>query len=181
MRHCPFSFSMMGAICSNMQKCQRNDPWRVQLETQGGITLFGTDIATHSMVEFTKIKIKKLKKGSDRKLSKSGIPKRFWDDCLELESHIRYNTAHGIYKIDKEIPETIMSGNTSNIHQFCEIQWFKWVMFQDETVLYPNDHFRLGRYLGLSIDIFPPLMAEIIKENGQVLHRFTCRAQTQEE
>ena len=30
--------------------------------------------------------IKVLKKGSSRKLIKSGAPKRLWDDCLELES-----------------------------------------------------------------------------------------------
>ena len=36
-----------------------------------------------------------------------------------------------------------------------------------------NDHFTLGRYLGLSIDIGPALMAKVINENGQVLHS-TC-------
>ena len=91
------------------------------------------------------------------------------------------NTACGIYKLDGEVPETIMSGETSNISQFCELKWFEWVMFQDKTVPYPNDHFRLGRYLSLIIDIGPALMAEIIKENGQVIHRSTYQAQTQDE
>ena len=67
-----------------------------------------------------------------------------------------------------------MSGEMLDIIQFCEFEWFKWVMFQDETAAYPNDHFRLGRYLGPSIDIGPALMVKIIKQNSQVLHRSTC-------
>ena len=73
--------------------------------------------------------IKKLKNGSSRKLILSGTPKRLWDDCLELECYIRSNIAHGIYKLDREVLETIMSGKTSNISQFCEFEWFKWIMF----------------------------------------------------
>ena len=44
--------------------------------------------------------IKKLKKGSNRKLIKSGTPKRLWNDCFELKFYIRSNTTHGIYKLD---------------------------------------------------------------------------------
>ena len=43
------------------------------------------------------------------------MSKRFWDDCLELEFHIRSNTAHSIYKLGKKVPETIMSGKMSDI------------------------------------------------------------------
>ena len=54
-------------------------------------------------------------------------------------------------------------------------------MFQDEAVSYPNDHFRLGRYLGLSVHIGPALMVKMIKENGRVLHRSMYQTPTQEE
>ena len=66
-----------------------------------------------------KRKRRELKKGSGRKMIKSGAPKRLWDDYLELESHIRSNTAHGIHKLGGKIPKTIMSGKTSDISQFC--------------------------------------------------------------
>ena len=52
-----------------------------------------------------------------------------WDNCLELEAYIKSNTAHEIYKLDAEVPETVMSDESSDISQFCEIEWFKWVMF----------------------------------------------------
>ena len=74
-----------------------------------------------------------------------------------------------------------MSGKTSHISQFCEFEWFEWIIFQDKTGSYPNDYFTLGRNLGPSIDIGPALMVKIIKENGQILHRSTYWAPTQKE
>ena len=58
-----------------------------------------------------------------------------------------------------------MSGEISNTRQFCEFEWFEWVMFQDKMALYPDPHFRLGRHICPSIDIGPAIMAKIIKEN----------------
>ena len=69
--------------------------------------------------------IKELKKGFGRKLIKFGAPKRLWDDCLELESYKRSNTAHDIYKLDGKVPETIMSDKALDISQFCEFEWFE--------------------------------------------------------
>ena len=62
-----------------------------------------------------KREIKELKKG------RSGAPKRLWDDYLELEFYKRSNTAHGIYKLDGEVHETIMSCKTSNISNFVSL------------------------------------------------------------
>ena len=39
--------------------------------------------------------------------------------------------------------------------------------------LYLDDHVKLGRYLGSSIDVGLALTVKIIKENGMVLHRST--------
>ena len=69
-----------------------------------------------------------LKKGSGRKLIKACSLKRLWDHCLELESYVRPNTAHSMYKLDREVPEVIMSSKISYISQFYEFEWFKGVM-----------------------------------------------------
>ena len=74
-----------------------------------------------------------------------------------------------------------MFGKMSNIIQVCEFEWFKWVMFWDETGAYPNNQFRFGKYLGLSIDIGTALMVKIITEIDHVLHRSAYQALTQEE
>ena len=76
-----------------------------------------------------KREVNELKKRSSRKLIKSITPKRLWNDCLELESYIRSNTLHAIYKLDGDVSKSIMSGKMSNISQFSEFEWFEWVMF----------------------------------------------------
>ena len=86
---------------------------------------FKTDGAIHPMVECNQMRDKGTEEGSGRKIIKSGAPKRFWDDCLELESYIRSNTAHSIFKLDRLVPKIIMSGKMSNISQFCEFEWFE--------------------------------------------------------
>ena len=60
---------------------------------------------------------------------------------------IRSNTAHEIYKFDGEVPKTVMSGKTSDISQFFELEWFEWVMFRDEPALLLDDVLKLGCYL----------------------------------
>ena len=72
--------------------------------------------------------IKELKKGFNRKLIKSGALKRLWDDCLQLEFYVRSNTAQGIYKLDGEFLEILMTGKMSDISQLCEFEWLEWVM-----------------------------------------------------
>ena len=71
-----------------------------------------------------------------------------------------------------------MSGEISDINQFYELDWFEWAMFQDETAPFPDDVLRLGCYLGPSIDVGPAMIAMILTQNRQVLHRSTYRPLT---
>ena len=47
----------------------------------------------------------------------AGTPKPFWVDAIELEANICSNTdtAHDIFILQGEVPETVMSGETFNI------------------------------------------------------------------
>ena len=65
--------------------------------------------------------VKELKKGAICLLLQSRAPKHLWDDCIELEVYIKSNTAHDIYKLDKEVPKTVMSGKI-DINHFCELE-----------------------------------------------------------
>lgn len=122
--------------------------------------------------------IRELKKGAGRKLVKPSAPLTLWDDSLELESYIRSNTSHDIFKLEGRVPETLMSGETSDISPFCEFAFYDWVMFRDQGVAFPGDPRTLGKYLGPSIDVGPAMTAKILKENGQVVDRSTLRRLT---
>ena len=92
--------------------------------------------------------IKELKPGSSWKMLKSGSPKRLWDHAIELEALIRSHTALDIYALQGQVPETIMTGQTADISNLYEYEWFQWVMYYEPPLSYPDDKMRIGRYLG---------------------------------
>ena len=40
---------------------------------------------------------------------------------FKLAAYIWFSTVHDIFKLDREVPKTLMSGETSDISQFCEL------------------------------------------------------------
>ena len=65
--------------------------------------------------------------------------------------------------------------------QFCELEWFEWIMFSEETAPFPDDEQKLGHSLGPSIDVGPAVTAKILMKNGLVLHLSTYRSLTPDE
>ena len=125
--------------------------------------------------------IRELKRGTSRKMIKTGSPKTLWDHCLELEALVRSSTSNDIYMTDGEVPETIMTGSTADISHISEFGWYDWVMFRDNTPTYPDPKLILGRYLGPATDIGSALTAKILKSNGQFVCRSTLRHLTDDE
>ena len=54
-------------------------------------------------------------------MAHAGASKAMWADAIEYEAYIQSNTAWDIYMLQGETPETVMSGETSDISQFCEL------------------------------------------------------------
>ena len=125
--------------------------------------------------------IRELKKGVGRQMVRTRSPKRLWDHCLEREAYVRSLTAHDIYKLDGQVPETLVMGNTADISALALFGWFEWVMFRDTVATYPDDKMVLGRDLGPAIDIGPAMTRKILKANGQVVYRSTVRSLTPDE
>jgi hypothetical protein len=125
--------------------------------------------------------IRELKKGVACNMLHTTAPKCLWDDCAELEALIRSHTAHDIYKLDGQVPETLVTGSTADISEIAEFKWYQWVYFRDTTVAWPGDCEVLGRYLGPAADIGPAMAAKILKNNGQTLVRTTFCPLTNDE
>eukprot|EP00957_Ditylum_brightwellii_P073547 5588300-Ditylum_brightwellii.AAC.1 len=53
--------------------------------------------------------IREIKKASIRKVQSESCSKRFWDDCIELEAMIMSHTAHPLWELKDEVPETVLS------------------------------------------------------------------------
>ena len=63
-----------------------------------------------------------------------------------------------------------------DISQFAELAFYKWVMFRDDPIQFPDDNPVLGRYLGPELDVGTAMIAKIMKENGGVVHLSTYDA-----
>ncbi|KAL7527142.1 hypothetical protein ACHAWF_004902, partial [Thalassiosira exigua] len=125
--------------------------------------------------------IRETKRGSSRKMISSGSPKCLWDHCLELEALVRSHTALDIFRLNGEVPETLMTGQTADISHISEFSWYDWVYAYDELQKYPGTGWELARYLGPSPDIGSHFTMKILKSNGEVIHRSTVRSLTEGE
>jgi len=125
--------------------------------------------------------IGELKTGFGRKMHKSQAPKVLWDDCLELEAFLQSNAWNSRMIDGGEVPETVISGETSDTSAFAQHEWCEWVMFRDTSVATDANKWVLGKHLGPSLDVGPALCAKMLKANGAVVHRSACRSLTPEE
>ena len=71
-----------------------------------------------------------------------------------------------------------MSEESYDITTFCEFGWYQKVYFRDRYVTFPGDDLVHGRYCGTSIDVGPALTSNILRKNGQQVHRSTYSAFT---
>jgi hypothetical protein len=125
--------------------------------------------------------IREVKRGVGRRLVKTGAPRVFWDYCAEHVAKIRSHTAHNIFGLQGEVPETLMKGYTADISPLAEFGWYDWCYFYDTSKTFPDEKMYLGRYLGEAPDIGSAMAARILKGNGEVVVRTTLRPLLTEE
>lgn len=125
--------------------------------------------------------IRELKRGSSRKMMRSGAPLKLWDHCLELEALIRSHTALSHYELQGRVPETHLRGQTGDISAICEHAWYDWIKWWDEKASFPHPREVYGRWLGPAPDTTPAMTAKILQPNGHVIERSTYRALTSSE
>ena len=117
-----------------------------------------------------------LKRGSGRNMTKAFISHKIQYHCLEQEGIIFYHTALDIFKLEGEVPETSMRVGTADINIIEDYAWYYQIKFYDHVgKQFLEKKMYLGRYLGPSIEVGPALTANILKSNGEVIHRSTYR------
>ena len=100
-----------------------------------------------------------------------GLPNHLWNHCIELQDLIHSHTAHSNYELDVEVPETCITGQKADISNIYEYYCYKWVMFRDQPITYPDPPMILGRYLVPAIDVGSAMTYKILKAKGY----YVCR------
>jgi hypothetical protein len=57
---------------------------------------------------------------------------------------IRRLTAHDITSLDGRVPAELIEGNTPDISEYAQFNWYKSVWYKDPEIPFPKDNKRLG-------------------------------------
>ena len=114
-------------------------------------------------------------------MAKRSIPAKLWDHYLELKGYICSHTGIDIYKLDGQVPETLISGQTADISPFVEYHFYDWIKYWDSLEAYPEPKECLGCWLSPAMDVGPAMTTKILKDNGQVAYVSTYHFLTTEE
>jgi hypothetical protein len=81
-----------------------------------------------------------------------------------------------MYKLNGQVPETIMLGQTADISSICSFAWYDWVYYNEQNAEFPASKMTLDRYLGpIDPEAGSVLSSKILTFKGNVIRRNTFR------
>ena len=127
--------------------------------------------------------------------ARTNSPKAVWDHLISYCSLILTHTARSYHRLEKQVPQTVMIGDTADISFLVEYDWYQWVWFVPPTIVtvpkrtvqegehegkkYDDgyDGFdrhekrQLGHYLRPSLTAGDVMCSKILTRNGRVAIR----------
>jgi hypothetical protein len=80
----------------------------------------------------TEVEIRELKRHVRRLMGRTNTPHKLWDFCCQYVTELRNRLARPLPQLHGRTPYEILAGNTSDISEFLEFEWFQpiWHMSQ---------------------------------------------------
>lgn len=127
--------------------------------------------------------------------ARTNSPKAVWDHLISYCALILTHTARSYHSLEKQVPQTVMNGDTADISFLVEFDWYQWVWFTPPTIVTtpkltvqegehegkkyddgydgPDKHEKrqLGRYLGPSLAVGDEMCSKVLTRNGRVAIR----------
>ena len=125
--------------------------------------------------------IREIKKGIKRAMLRARSPKRLWDYCGEWVAAIRRLTAHDIPSLQGRVPTEFIEGNTPDISEYAQFDWYQLVWYIDPAVPFPEDARKLGRWIGVAHDVGSPMTFWVLPKSCKVVARSTVTPLTEDE
>jgi hypothetical protein len=125
--------------------------------------------------------IREIKRGIKRATVRARSPKRLWDYCGEWVAAVRRLTAHDIPGLNGRVPDEVIEGNTPDISEYAQFDWYEYVWFHDPTVQFPGNAKRLARWIGVAHDVGNPMSFYLLPPSCKVLARSTVWSLTEDE
>ena len=125
--------------------------------------------------------IREIKRGIKRTMLRTRTPKRIWDYCGEWVAAVRRLTAHDLPGLDGRVPDEVIEGNTPDIAEYAQFDWYQYVWFHDPAVQFPEDTRRLARWIGVAHDVGNPMTFWVLPPSCKVIARSTVWSLTEDE
>ncbi|MGH3054467.1 MAG: hypothetical protein ACRDL7_05760, partial [Gaiellaceae bacterium] len=109
--------------------------------------------------------IREIKKTVIRLMTRTRMPKSLWDFCMSYVCDTRCLTAHGIYSLHDRTPYELVTGDTPDISEFVEFDWYQPIWYYESTD-FPNDRRLMGRWLGVSHRIGQAMCYWVLPRSG---------------
>ena len=114
--------------------------------------------------------IRETLRGYRRMMSATNTPGCLWDDALQYYSQVRCHTVNTIHETQGEVPQTLVTGDDSDISYLCEFDWYSYVWYLD-----PEDsgmeRKKLGKYCGPFLHEGDAMAAKILTEKATQRNR----------
>lgn len=116
-----------------------------------------------------------LKEAVVRDMKEADSPMVFWDYCLERRARIHNLTAKPSFKLHGSNAYTVTTQEEGDISNLCQFGWYDWCYFREQSAGFPHQKEVLGRVLGPARGEGNEMAQWVLKGNGKVVPRRSCR------
>jgi len=113
-------------------------------------------------------------------MSATNTPGVLWDDGLQYYSAVRCHTVNSTHETQGEVPQTIITGEQSDISCLAEFSWYTyvWYMSPEDTSM---ERKKLGKYCGPFFNEGDAMSAKIMTSKATQVNRTSVFRVTAEE
>ncbi|KAI2501803.1 Reverse transcriptase (RNA-dependent DNA polymerase) [Fragilaria crotonensis] len=78
-----------------------------------------------------------------------------------------------ILALHDRVPCEVIEGNTPDISEYAQFDWYQYVWYHDPAVQFPEDARKLGRWIGVAHDVGSPMTFWVLPASCKVIARST--------
>ena len=146
-------------VGTTLRQLERNTPWSNRAELYVGL----------------------IKRAVKKDLKKSNCPMCLWDYCAERRAQVNNVTAKDLFQLDGQTSHYTVTGDEPDISNISQFEWYEWVYYREQAARFPFPSEVLGRVLGPAYNAGNEMAQWVLKINGKVVPRRTCRSLNEEE
>ena len=109
------------------------------------------------------------KKSIMKYLKSSNAPLVLWCYCVYLQSKSINATVRDNFHLYVQTPDTLITGQTTDISAICELGWYNWCYYRDTSSKFPSPVERLSIVIGTENHVGVAMSRWVMNDHCNVL------------